>query len=208
MKDNWKGFVIDGSAENIKRLEQSYFFWKYYLHALHAFITKENINGLLAESGFDEDLGILSVDIDGNDYYVLDAITNFKPRILICEYNAVFGGVRKISVPYESEFHRTKKHYSNLYFGASLAAITFLANQKGYKLVGTNSAGSNAFFVRNDLLNENLETLTAERAYFPRNPQESRDQQGNLTYVSGQNRLKLIQGMPVINVENETVEAL
>jgi hypothetical protein len=208
VKDNWKGFVIDGSAQNIARLKQSHFFWKYHLLAIDAFITKENINDLLAESGFDADLGILSVDIDGNDYYVLEAITHFYPRILICEYNAVFGGVRKISVPYESDFHRTKRHYSNLYFGASLAAMTFLANQRGYTLVGTNSSGSNAFFVRNDLVNENLETLTAEQAYFPSNFRESRDEQGNLTYIAGENRLRLIRGMSVFNVESKTTEIL
>jgi len=208
MKDNWSGFVIDGSSENIRRLKESYFYWKYAIDAVDAFITKENINDLLARSGFDEDLGILSVDLDGNDYFVLEAINAFRPRILICEYNATFGGSRPISIPYDPDFNRTKKHYSNLYYGASLAAITFLAKQKKYSLVGTNSVGTNAFYVRNDLLTDKITVLSAERAYFPSNVRESRDARGKLTYVSGGDKLNVIKGLPVLNVESRITETL
>jgi hypothetical protein len=208
MKDNWSGFVIDGSSENIDRLKKAYFYWQYHIEANAAFITRENINALLSKSGFDEDLGILSIDLDGNDYYVLEAISVFKPRILICEYNAVFGATRKISIPYDRAFDRTKKHDSNLYWGASLAAITYLANKKSYSLVGTNSTGSNAFYVRNDLLTDELEVFSSEEAYFPSKFRESRDTRGDLTYVTGNDRLKLIQGLPVFNVETSTSEVL
>jgi hypothetical protein len=207
MKDNWSGYVIDGSSSNIAKLKSSYFYWKYHIDAADAFITKDNIDDLLAKSGFDEDLGILSIDIDGNDYFILEAISAVRPRILICEYNAVFGA-RKISVPYEPDFFRTRKHYSNLYFGASLSAITFLANKKGYALVGTNSNGCNAFFVRNDLLNEKVKVLTAEQAFLPSKIRQSRDKQGNLSYLAGNDRQKEIQGLPVVNVETEAIEEL
>lgn len=208
MKDNWSGLVIDGSITNISRLKAAYFFWKHHLLAVAAFITKENINDLLAKSGFDEDLGILSVDIDGNDYHVLEKITFFRPRILICEYNSVFGATRKISVPYDENFMRTSKHYSNLYWGASLAAMTHLANKREYSLVGTNTASNNAFFVRNDLLNDRLEVLSVEQAYTTSLYRESRDRDGALTYVGAEDRLKMIQGMPVINVETNKMETL
>jgi hypothetical protein len=208
MKDNWKGFVIDGSEENISKIRNSYYFWRHQLSTIAAFITAENINHLLARSGFDRDVGILSLDIDGNDFYILQAIDNYNPRILICEYNSIFGSERKISVPYSSDFHRTAKHYSNLYFGASLSAMTYLANKKGYTLVGTNSAGGNAFYVRNDLVTDRFLQLTAEQAYFPSNCRESRDQHGNLTYLSGEERYDLIAGMPVFNVETEELEKL
>jgi hypothetical protein len=208
MKDNWSGFVIDGSSENIRKLRNSYFYWKHDLQAIDAFITRENINELLAQSGFDEDLGILSIDLDGNDYHVLDAIKHFKPRILVCEYNGVFGGVRKITIPYDATFNRTRSHYSNLYFGASLAAITYLANKRGYSLVGTNSAGGNAFFVRNDLVTDKVAVISSAEAYFPSHLRESRDAQGHLTHVRGSDRLKMIQGLPVVNVETDTTEVL
>lgn len=208
MKDNWSGFVIDGSKDNIDRLKQSYFYWKYDLHALSAFITRSNINDLLCKSGFEEDLGILSVDIDGVDYWVLESISKFKPRILILEYNSVFGPTRTISVPYEDDFHRTAKHHSNLYFGASLCAMVHLANKRGYTFVGTNSAGVNAFFIRNDLMNGSFSSLTAESGYTLSKFKESRDTHGNLTYLAGEARLREIQGLPVINIVTNTLEAL
>jgi hypothetical protein len=208
MKDNWAGFVIDGSSSNISRLKSSYFYWKHDLKAIDAFVTRENINDLLATSEFEEDLGLLSIDIDGNDYYIFKAITSFRPRLLILEYNAIFGHTRKISIPYEANFCRTNKHYSNLYFGASLAAITHIAMTKGYSLVGTGSAGCNAFFVRNDLLNDHVQVLSVEEAFSPSLFRESRDPMGNFTFVGGRNRVELIKGLPVFNVETGTSETL
>jgi hypothetical protein len=208
MKDNWSGYVIDGSSSNIARLKRSYFYWKYHIDAVDAFITKDNIDDLLAKSGFDEDLGILSIDIDGNDYFILEAISAVRPRILICEYNAVFGAKRRISVPYEADFCRTRKHYSNLYFGASLPAITFLANKKGYSLVGTNSSGCNAFFVRDDLLNGKLPALSAEQAYLTSKIRQSKDKKGNLSHLTGNDRLKEMSGLAVVNVETGAIEEL
>jgi hypothetical protein len=207
-KDSWRGYVIDGSLRNIARLKNSHFFWKHQLEANCAFITRSNINQLLEQSGFDYDLGILSIDLDGMDYFVLEAITNYKPRILICEFNPVFGATRKVTVPYKDNFNRTSAHYSNLYGGASLSAVTHLAKKKGYSLVGTNSAGQNAFFVRQDLVNENLMVMTAEEAYTNPNFRESRDLRGSLNFLSAQDRLNEISGLPVLNVETDELETL
>lgn len=205
---NWSGFILDGSQTNINRLRSSYFYWRYQLDCACSFITRGNINQLLSRSGFDRDLGILSVDIDGVDYYVFEAISEFNPRILILEYNAVFGGERKITVPYSEDFRRTAAHYSNLYFGASLGALTHLANRKGYTLVGTTSAGANAFFVRNDLMTLSLESHTAAGAFTPSRARESRDTRGRLSHLGGDDRLALIRGLPVYNVETERLETL
>ena len=208
MNNNWSGFVIDGSPVNIGRLRSSYFYWKYQLEAVSAFITRDNINQILGRSGFDADFGILSIDIDGIDYWVLEAIERYTARILILEYNAVFVGQRQISVPYDPDFCREKKHFSNLYFGASLPALTALAKKKGYVLVGTNSAGINAFYVRADLLNERLAVLAAEAAYTSSTARESRDPQGKLSLLSGDDRLGLIRGLPVVNAETGALESL
>jgi hypothetical protein len=208
MNDNFRGFVMDGSVDNVATCKNSYFYWKHALQARQAFITRDNINQLLAESGFGVDLAILSVDLDGVDYWVAESIERFTPRILIHEYNSVFGSQRKISVPYDASFQRSKKHFSNLYWGASLAALTYQANKKGYSLVGTNSAGCNAFYVRNDLVTDKLQVLSAEQAYTESAYRESRDAAGNLTYASGPDRLKAIAGLPVINVETGAEEVL
>ena len=208
MKDNWRGLVMDGSAANIGRLKHSYFYAKYEISAVDAFVTRENINELLAKSGFGPDLGILSVDIDGNDYHVLEAIDVFSARILICEYNALFGPSRRITIPYDAGFQRTNAHHSNLYYGASLSAIVFLANRKGYSFVGTNSAGNNAFFVRNDVMSSQFPALDAEDGFTQSRFRESRAADGNLNYIGGQARLKLIRGLPVVNVETGAIDEL
>lgn len=208
INNKWSGFVIDGSAENIRRMASASYFWAHDLRGISSFITRENIEGLLQKSGFDPDIGILSIDIDGVDYWVLEAINRFRPCILITEYNAVFGSERKISVPYSASFNRTQQHFSNLYFGASLPALTLLANRKGYSLVGTNSAGVNAFFVRNDLINEAVEVMSADKGFSKSVARESRDELGNLTFIGGDARLEQIRGLPVINVETMQEEPL
>jgi len=208
MNDNFSGFVMDGSSDNVTACKSAYYYWKHALQMEQAFVTRDNINQLLAKSGFGPDLAILSVDLDGVDYWVTEAIKGFTPRILIHEYNAVFGAERKISVPYDPAFVRSDKHVSRLYWGASLGALTYLAEKRGYSLVGTNSAGCNAFYVRNDLLSDKLEALSVERGYTASVYRESKDAAGNLTYVAGADRLKLLAGMPVINVETGHAETL
>lgn len=206
MKDHWRGFVIDGSAENIRRIRSSYYFWRYDLVAVEAFITRETINELLARSGMDYDLGILSVDIDGNDYHVLAAITGFRPRILICEYNPAFGQDRALTVPYRADFQRTRAHHSNLYWGASLPAFHLWAQRHGYVFIGTNDAGNNAFFIRADSMTDALCRLAAHAAPARSHFRESRDSDGRMTYLAPSDARRAIKGMPVIDLDNGDVE--
>ena len=183
-------------------------FWRYDLTAHHAFITKDNIAKLLEQSGFSKDLGILSIDIDGMDYWVAQALNHWRPRILITEYNAVFGIDRAIVVPYDAKFNRTVAHPSNLYWGAGLKALYLLAKSWGYELVGTNSAGNNAFFVRRELLNEHVKAAELQDAFTQSKFRESRDQAGALTFISGKERLQAIKDMPVFDVETGEVQKL
>jgi hypothetical protein len=206
MNNNWRGFVIDSSKLNIRKLRSSYYFWKHNLTAVSAFITENNINELLEKSGFEEDLGLLSIDIDGNDYYVLEAIKNFKPRILIVEYNATFGFEREISIPYRADFDRTVSHYSNLYFGASLPSFEALAISLGYSFVTTVSGGGNAIFVRNDVLNLKItQMISKDRSSGPE-CRESRDKFGKLDYLGAKEREDVIRGMPVWNTNTRSPE--
>jgi hypothetical protein len=208
MKDNWSGFVIDGSNKNINQIRQSSFFWKFDIQAKEAFITSANINSLLSESGFDKDLGILSIDIDGVDYWILEAIDHFEPRILILEYNAVFGPERTVTVPNDPSFNRTSKHFSNLYFGASFSALRDLAASKGYTLVGTNSSGGNAFFVRNDLMDQELKDFAVTAKFTNSKFRESRNEKGELTFLRGEERIAAIKGLTVINTQTGVEEPI
>ena len=167
------------------------------MQSLATFVDKENINKVLKESNFNRDLGILSVDIDGNDYHILKAIDAFEPRIIISEFNPYFGTERAVSVPYDPKFYRTEKHYSNLYFGASIRAVEHILNEKGYTLIGTGMTGGNAYFVRSDLMTERLSTLAENAINFNGNCRESRDKDGNLNFLRDEDRVNEIKGLPV-----------
>jgi hypothetical protein len=208
MKDNWRGFVIDGSERNISQLVKSYYYWKYDLQAICAFVDKDNIEDLLDQSGFNHDLGILSIDLDGVDYFILSSIARFKPRILICEFNPIFGPTRKVTVPYDKRFQRFKHHYSGLYWGASLSALNDVAIELGYGLIGTNSAGHNAFFVRDDLIKPPFHRMDPVQAFNFPTYRDGRDAQGNLSFIDFSTRQKLVQGLPVLNTETKTLESL
>ena len=208
MKSDWNGFVVDGSKKNIDKLKSSNYFWKYDLQALTAFIDVDNINEILKKSGFEKDLGILSIDIDGNDYHVLNKIDFFDPRIIICEFNPIFGYKRKITTPYDPKFFRTKGHHSNLYFGASINALISLLSKKNYTLIGTGMQGGNAFFVKNSLMTDRLKTLAENPFCFNFNWRESRDVNGKLNFLRSENRYNEIKGMKVLNIENGNLEEL
>ena len=168
------------------------------------FVTKENIDAALVDAGFVGDIGLLSIDIDGNDYWVLEAITSIKPRIIVAEYNSTFGPTQAVTVPYDPTFNRLQAHHSGLYFGASLPALCHLAERKGYRFVGSNSAGINAFFVRDDVVGT-LPTLRPEDGWVESVVRESRDHTGRLTYLDSHvDRLSLIADLPVYDVEHRS----
>ena len=99
------------------------------LKPVPAFVTAENINTLIRDNGFAGEVGILSIDIDGNDYWVWKAISCVQADIVICEYNSRFGSERAVTIPYDPNFYRTEAHSSNLYFGASIRALTLLGQK-------------------------------------------------------------------------------
>ncbi|MDJ0927419.1 MAG: hypothetical protein QNJ73_07175 [Gammaproteobacteria bacterium] len=208
MNNNWSGFVMDGSEENIERLKTSESFWKYELFAEAAFVDTENINDLIAKAPFDREIGLLHIDIDGNDYWVWQAIDTISPIVVVLEYNSVFGAERAITIPYDNAFYRTTAHYSNLYFGASLRALYNLSDSKGYGFVGCNSAGNNAYFVRRDKLNNVVREISLEAGFVASKYRESRDADGNLTLLAGDERLAVIRGMPVVNTDTGEIEKL
>lgn len=199
INDGWTGLVLDGSIENIKYIQKDDIYWRHDLTARCLFITRDNINEALSASGFVGDIGLLSIDIDGNDYWVWDAIDAVTPRIVICEYNSVFGAEDAVTVPYDEKFDWSEAHYSRLYFGASLAALCSLAQAKGYDFVGCNSAGVNAFFVRKDL-QHGLPVLSAAEGFVQSKLRQSRDPSGNLSFLSGEARIQEISELPLHDI--------
>jgi hypothetical protein len=207
MNNNWKGLVMDGSESHINFIKSDPIYWKYGLIAKKAFITAENINSLISEEGINGNIGLLHIDIDGNDYWIWDAINVIDADIVIVEYNSVFGDEKLITIPYQSNFIRNNSHFSNLYFGVSVAALCFLAEKKGYFFIGCNSAGNNAYFVKKEKIGK-LTPLSAKEGYVESNFKESRDKDGKLNFKQGKDRLDVIKGLSVINVETNLEEKI
>ena len=207
---NWQGLVIDSSDDYIKDIKNQEISWRYQLNAVSSHITKDNINNLLQNNKMTSDIGLLSIDIDGNDYYVWQSIDVIKPVIVVVEFNAVLGDIHSITVPYKSDFFRTKAHYSNLYFGASLRALIDLGKNKGYTFIGTNTNGVNAFFIRNDYASE-ITSLVSSVSAYPSMIREARGLDGNLTLLGGLDRFEIIKDCQFFNLitkENTNIEKL
>ncbi|GAB3034682.1 hypothetical protein [Spirosoma pulveris] len=207
MFNNWQGLIIDGSNSNIEYIKNSSIYWQYELTAVNSFITAENINHILAENGFNGNIGLLSIDIDGNDYWVWQAITVTEADIVVAEYNSLFGWERAITVPYKADFFRGAAHYSYLYFGASLAALCELAEAKGYAFVGCNQAGNNAYFVKKHLVGS-LPIPSIEKGYVAARFREGRDKDKKLTFDNEASRLNTIKGLPVFNTRTGLMETI
>jgi hypothetical protein len=205
MNNNWSGLIMDGSEENIDFIKNDIeIYFSYNILVMQAFITRENINDLILKNGIEGDIGILSIDIDGNDYWVWDAINCIKPRIVICEYNSMFGKSAKVSIPYRADFSRERSDISITYYGASIAALNEIGKEKGYSLVCSNMAGNNAFFVRNDLM-ENLTALSCEEAYNQIQVREHKDKKASRNIYDFKDRINEIGDFELYNLENKTI---
>ena len=202
INNNWSGLVIDGNIENINYIIRDPIYWQHNLKAVQGFVNQENINDILVANGLNGDIGLLSIDIDGNDYWVWKSIDVINPRIVIIEYNANFGNDKAVTIPYDPFFKRSTAHYSMIYAGSSLKALCLLGNQKGYAFVGCNSAGNNAFFLRRDIKPDFIRELTPSEGYVASQFRESRDSEGKLTYTSQSDVQALLNSLPLINTEN------
>ncbi len=153
----WKGLFVDGDETVIKRGRSFYKkypdFWSYKPVFLHSFITKNNINPLLEEHRFTGEIDLLSIDIDGNDYWIWETLESIRPKVVIIESQVAFGH-HDIVAQYIESF--TDNPGNNYQCGASNLALNNLAKKKGYRLIGSNEYGNNLFFVRNGIADDEL----------------------------------------------------
>jgi hypothetical protein len=156
----FSGLLIDGSTEMISLARR---LLPRNIEVEARFLTLDNI-GFIEDRYRHRPLGILSIDVDGNDYWFLKRLLSIKPAIIVAEYNASFL-LRRITVPYKPDFERHREHPSGLYHGASLAAIAHLCQHNGYSLVEISESGVNVFFVRDDLLTPEVTALSPQAAY-------------------------------------------
>jgi hypothetical protein len=202
----WTGLVIDGSAENIAKIKASNAYSLMRFSAVQSFITAENINEVLLSNLAGANVDLLSIDIDGNDYWVWKAIDTIAPLLVIVEYNSLFGPNLPLTIPYNPSFVRSEAHFSQLYYGCSLTSLSDLATSKGYSLVYVNNAGNNAFFVRDDCCGT-LTVKSPDESY--RKPQfrESLDKYGRRSHLEFDDARQLISSTNVYNTRTQ-IESL
>lgn len=153
----WHGLFIDGNEAEIDAGCQFYANHPdtglYPPVFRHAFVTAENINDVIGSAGFKGDVGLVSIDLDGNDCWIWKALDVVSPKVVVIETHVEFGR-RNIAVPYDPAYCYPGKHPD--YHGASAPAMVSLGRKKGYRLVGANRYGFNLIFVRNDVFPERV----------------------------------------------------
>ena len=170
----WTGLLVDGGDEILTRGKRFYedgaqtWYWPPVLK--QAWVTRDNVNQLVTDAGFAGDVDLLTIDIDGMDYWVWEALDCVNSRVVIVEFNSGLGPDEALTVPYSENFQWEK---GSQYLGASLAAMIKLGERKGYRFVGTNLYGFNAFFVRQDLAQESLPAADPRDAFFHAAPTHS-----------------------------------
>jgi hypothetical protein len=154
----WNGLLVDGNETLVK---QGIEFYKRNPHTylyppmfVHSWITRDNVNEVISNNGFAGEIDLLSIDMDGVDYWILEAIKVIEPRVIVVEYQDIIGPDKALTVPYKDNFD-AYEHPTTLgmpdFCGASLPAFAKLVKTRGYRLVGCNRYGYNAFFIRNPL---------------------------------------------------------
>ena len=148
---NWTGLLMDGEHANSS------------LNLCTEFITAENIEELFEKYNVPKDFDLLSIDIDGNDYWVWKAIKQYAPRVVIIEYNACYPWKESKTIPYNANFIWDKTDY----YGATLQALVKLGKEKGYTLIATDSHGVNAFFVQDAIAKAHFHVTNPALLYHP-----------------------------------------
>jgi len=155
---DWHGLLIDQTGLPV--------FIPCKIESVRAFVNAENINEILKAYDVPPVIDLFAIDIDGNDFHVLRALTATEPRVIIAEYNASFGPELSLTIKYNPDFKRECSNAGG-YHGASLVAFTKLLNARDYALVAVESNGFNAFFVKRADCAGKLRELTAAEAWKP-----------------------------------------
>lgn len=196
----WRGLIVDQNPRLSEDLERTRLEWRSRVAAFSTFVTRDNVRALVDGYVGSDGLGLLSIDIDGVDYWVLEQLVTLDAALVVVEYNALFGDTAAVAVPYEPAFDRRRPEYHNIYYGASLAAYDHLLAAHGYSLVACVTAGNNAFFVRSDRLGD-VAARTVAQAFRPRRFGEHRDLDGQLTgIVEPRGQLHDIRNLPLVDV--------
>jgi hypothetical protein len=154
LNHRWSALLFDGEKANVSTGKAFYGNHPATRHWPPVFdcewITRDNCNHMIERRGISGEIDLFSLDIDGIDYWLWEALTVINPRVVVLEFNHLWGPDEAVTVPYSANFKAEFSQYGSDYAGASLAAFVKLGRRKNYRLIGTNAYATNAFFVRND----------------------------------------------------------
>jgi hypothetical protein len=162
----WNGLLFDGDRSNIDRSKEFYSAhpdtYSFPPKIVHAWITKNNVNELIEKAGVKGEVDLLCIDIDGIDYWLWEAIDIVNPIVLVAEIQCIWGSEKSVTVPYSDDFKTKYIRGYGVYSGASLSAFVKLSKRKGYRLIGVEKYGFNAFFMRDGIGLDLFPELTAD----------------------------------------------
>jgi hypothetical protein len=188
------GLLFDGDENNIKSandfFKKNKMTWILPPVCIQAWITKDNVNSLIKEEGFEGEVDLLSLDIDGIDYYLWKNLQVISPRVFICECHNVVPDDMAITIPYKDDFsYKSKDNYHEEFRSVSPLAMIKLSKEKGYRLIGSHKYGFNLIFMRNDVGKE----------YFPEVLLEDISN-NQYTKVAKETRWPLVKDAPWVEV--------
>jgi len=158
----WQALLFEGSPERVERGKHFYQHcgdtWYYPPRFVNEWISPDNVNTLLSANGFDRDVDVAIIDMDGNDYWMWNAL-EISPKFVVVEINETLGTEVSVAIPYDTNFVLP---HGSVHRSASLRAFTRLANRRGYRLIGTERYGFNAFFLRNDCIPELISEVSVD----------------------------------------------
>jgi hypothetical protein len=196
-------YAVDGREDLVSSIENNSLRWKNHIFGCQTWVSPSNINQIIlnAKNAIGE-IDIFSLDLDGNDFWILEEAQLDSVSIVVVEYNPLFGHSSTVSVPRDDNFNRITKHFSWLYYGASLRAFEYLMTKKGFEFIGTNRVGNNAFFVRKDLaLGIPLKPGMDYAIYTDWRVREARSKTGELSFASGYDRVSEIRQLDLVDVK-------
>jgi hypothetical protein len=194
MHEQFCGLMIDGSAEQCELFNRAATaLLTPDAKAVQAFIDRDNLEALITDNGISGEIDFLSIDVNGNDYWFWDLLEVISPRLVCIEYNSGLGAEWSCTIPYSADFERYSAHASGFFAGASLRALESLGQTKGYRLLGCDATGTNAFFLRNDIDAPQIQTLAAKEAFKPHANWLGRG-------ISEAEQLDIMRSMPYVDV--------
>ena len=197
-------YAVDMREDLVQEMEGLDIYWRNSIFPVCDFITPESAK--MHQSLAEQKLGgidCISIDIDGNDYWVLQSLNLSNVQVVVCEYNPLYGSNLACTVEKNDFFDRTKEHFSWLHYGMSLRAAIDLLMTSDFIFVGSNRAGNNAFFIKKNfvnLLGFDLPDIGHLKDFVDWRVRESRDEHGNLSYLTKEDAISIISDCKLVNI--------